>query len=111
MASHYIIQIGGWYYEDARFCYCYCSLQQQHPFPCVYLLLKMCASHEDPSNVGSHLSKSQSDLKQKCTQLPTSFLGTVFNALAQDVIHFVRSVSFKNLKLEVSDWLLKNFNQ
>ena len=55
MASHYIIQIGGWYYVvDARFCYCYCSLQQQHPFPCVYLLLKMCASHEDPSNVGCY---------------------------------------------------------
>ena len=28
----------------------------------------------------SHLSKSSSDIKQKCTQLPTSFLGTVFHA-------------------------------
>ena len=55
----------------------------------------------------SHLPKSPSDLKQKCAQLPTSFLGTVFNALSHGATHFVRSVSFKNLKLEVSDWLLK----
>ena len=58
----------------------------------------------------SHLSKSPSDLKLKRTPLPTPFLGTVLNALSQGVIHFVWSVSFKNLKLEISDWLLKNFN-
>ena len=37
--------------------------------------------------------------------------GTVFHALSHGVIHFVRSVSFKNLEVEVSDWLFKNFNQ
>ena len=40
----------------------------------------------------SHLSKNPSDLKQKCTQLPTPFLGTVFHALSLGVIHFVPSV-------------------
>ena len=40
-----------------------------------------------------------------------SFSGTVFHALSLGVIHIVRSVSFKNLKMEVFDWLLKNFNQ
>ena len=37
--------------------------------------------------------------------------GTVFHALSHGVIHFVWSVSFKNLKMEVFDGLLKNFNQ
>ena len=59
----------------------------------------------------THLSKGTSGLKQKCTQTPTSFLGTVFHALSLDVIHFVPRVSSKNLEMEVSDWLLKNFNQ
>ena len=59
----------------------------------------------------SHLSKGTSGLKQKCTQTPTSFLGTVFLGLSPDVIHFVPRVSSKNLQMEVSDWLLKNFNQ
>ena len=59
----------------------------------------------------THLSKGTSGLKQKCTQTPTSFLGTVFHALSHDVIHFVLHVSSKNLEMEVSDWLLKNFNQ
>ena len=39
------------------------------------------------------------------------FLGTFFHALSHDVIHFVPRVSSKNLEMEVSDWLLKNFNQ
>ena len=43
-----------------------------------------------------HLSIYPSDLKQKCTQLPTSFLGTVFNAFSLGVIHFVRYVSLRN---------------
>ena len=59
----------------------------------------------------SHLSKAPSDLKQKCTQFPTPFLGTDFHALSHGVVHFVRSVSFRNLEMEASDWLLKNFNQ
>ena len=59
----------------------------------------------------THLSKGSSGRKQKCTQFPTPFSGTVFYALSHGVIHFVRSVSFKNLKMEVFDWLLKNFNQ
>ena len=41
------------------------------------------------------------------TQLPTPFSGTVFDALSHGVIHFVRSVSFKNLEMEVSDWLVE----
>ena len=46
--------------------------------------------------VSSHLSKDPSDVKQKCTQLSTQFLGTVVNALSLGVIHFVRSVSLRN---------------
>ena len=59
----------------------------------------------------SHLSKGSNGRKQKCTQFPTPFLATVFRALSHDVIHFVLSVSFENLEMEVSDWLLKNFNE
>ena len=59
----------------------------------------------------AQLSKITSDLKQKCTLLLTSFLGTVFHALSHDVIHFVPCVSSKNFEMEVSDWQLKNFNQ
>jgi len=55
--------------------------------------------------------QSPSYLKQKCTQFLTPFSGTVFYALSHGVIHFVQSVSFKNLKIEVFDWPLKNFNQ
>jgi len=62
-------------------------------------------------NLPSHLSKSPSDIKEKCTQLLTPFLGTALNTLSHSVTHFAGSVSFGNLKLEVSDWLLKNFNQ
>ena len=58
-----------------------------------------------------HLSKGSNGRKQKCTQFLTSFLGTVFHALSHGVIHFVRSVSFKSLEMEVSDWLLKNVNR
>ena len=58
-----------------------------------------------------HLSKGQSGLKQKCTQTPTSFWRTIFHALSHNVIHFVPRVISKNLEMEVSDWLLKNFNQ
>jgi len=59
----------------------------------------------------SHLSKGTSGLKQRCTQTMTSFLGPFFHALSHDVIHFAPCVSSKNLEMEVSDWLLKNFNQ
>ena len=55
-----------------------------------------------------HLSKGTSGLIQKCTQTPTSFLGTIFHALSHDVIHLVLRVGFKNLEMEVFDWL---FNQ
>ena len=53
----------------------------------------------------THLSKGSSGRKQKCTQFLTPFSGTVFHALSLGLIHF------KNLKMEVFDWLLKNFNQ
>ena len=43
-----------------------------------------------------HLSKGPSDLKQKCTQLPTPFSGTLFDALSLGVIHFIWSVSLRN---------------
>ena len=56
-------------------------------------------------------SKDLSSHKQKCTQFPTLFSGTIFHALLHGVIYFVQSVSFINLEMEVSDWLLKNFNQ
>ena len=39
--------------------------------------------------------KGTSCLQQKCTQLLTSFSGTVFHALKNDVISFVVSVSPK----------------
>ena len=58
----------------------------------------------------SHLSKGSSGCKQKCTQFRRPFSGTVFHSLSHDMIHFVRSVSFKNHEWEVSDWLLKKFN-
>ena len=44
----------------------------------------------------AHLSKGPSDLKQKCTQLPTPFSDTGFNALSLGMIHFVQSVSLRN---------------
>ena len=56
-------------------------------------------------------SKAQVGPNKKGTQFPTPFLGTVFHAPSHGVIHFVRSVSFKNLEMEVYDWLLKNVNQ
>ena len=59
----------------------------------------------------SHLSKGTSCHKQNCTQTLTSFLGRVFHALSHGVIYFVPCVSSKNIKMEVSDWLLKNYNQ
>ena len=52
----------------------------------------------------SHLSKGSSGRKQKCTHFQTPFSGTVFDALSHGVIHFVRSVSFKNLEIKVF-WL------
>ena len=58
----------------------------------------------------THLSRCPSGLKQKCTQTLTSFLGTFFQALSHDAIHFVPRDSSKNLEMEVSDWLVKNFN-
>ena len=60
----------------------------------------------------SHLSKGPSYLKQKCTQLPTPFSGTVFNALSLGVLHFVQSVSLRNHFLVGwnSSTANKNFN-
>ena len=61
---------------------------------------------------GRHIfQKGSSGHKQKCTQFPTPFSSTVFHALSHGEIHFVWSVSFENLEMEVFDWLLKNFNQ
>ena len=44
------------------------------------------------------------------SKLVMTFSNAVFYALSHGAIHFVRSVSFKNLEMEVSNWLLKNFN-
>ena len=52
----------------------------------------------------THLSKGSSGRKQKCTQCPTPFSGTVFYALSHGAIHFVQGVSFTNLEMEVF-WL------
>ena len=49
----------------------------------------------------AHLSKGASGLKQKYTQSHTPFSGIVFHALSHGAIHFVRSVSFTNLEMEV----------
>ena len=49
----------------------------------------------------AHLSKGSSGCKQKCTQFLTPFTGIVFHALSHGVIHFVQSVSFKNLEMVV----------
>ena len=43
-----------------------------------------------------HLSKAMSGFKQKCSQFPTSFSGTVFHALSHGLIHFVWRVSPRN---------------
>ena len=59
----------------------------------------------------AHLSNGRSGRKQKCTQLPTPFSGTVFHTVSHGTIHFVWSVSFQNLEMKVSDWLLKQYNQ
>ena len=48
-------------------------------------------------NSNPHLSKGTSGLKQKSTQTPTPFLSTVFHALSHGEIHFLPSVSSKNL--------------
>ena len=57
-------------------------------------------THAENETIGaidpSHLSKGLSYLKQKCTQLPTPFSGTVSNALTLGVIRFVQSVSLRN---------------
>ena len=50
-----------------------------------------------------HLFKGSSGRKHKCTQFLTPFLSTGCHALAHGMTHFVRSVSFKNLEVEVSD--------
>ena len=52
------------------------------------------------SNMQPQLSKIASDLKQKCTQLLTPFLGTVFHALTWCDSFFV-SVTYKNPEMEV----------
>ena len=59
----------------------------------------------------THLSKGSSGCKQRCTQFLTPFLGTEFHGFSHGVIHFVWSVDFKSLEMEVSDWLLKKINQ
>ena len=55
--------------------------------------------HSQPTffNGLTHLSKRTRGLKQKCTQTPTPFLSTVFHALSHGEIHFLTSVSSKNL--------------
>ena len=63
------------------------------------------------ASIRDHIFPKAQVASKKCTQTPTSFLGPFFHALSHDVIHFAPCVSSKNLEMEVSDWLLKNFNQ
>ena len=55
------------------------------------------------------LSKRPSDLKQNGTHEKTP--GTIFHTLSHGVFRFVATVSFKNHRIQASDWLSKNFNQ
>ena len=60
--------------------------------------------------MGRHIFP-KAKVTSKNNALRTPFLGTVFNTLSHGVIPNVQSVTLKTLKLEASDWLLKNFNQ
>ena len=54
--------------------------------------------------MGEHLAHLFKGLSgRKHTQFSTPFLSTGCHALAHGMTHFVRSVSFKNLEVEVSD--------
>ena len=80
-------------------------------FDFIIMILVVVDTLKNWSKYMSHLSKGSSGCKQKCTQFPTPFSCTVFHALSHGVIHFVLRVISKNLEIEFSDWLLKNFNQ
>ena len=53
-----------------------------------------------------HLSKAMSGFKQKYTQFPTSFSGTVFHALSHGLIRFVWSVSLSISRIYRSEFLV-----
>ena len=88
-----------------------CLRVSQTPFHLDFCTIPISVSVSRRNGLRPHLSKGSSGRKQKCTQFLTPFSGIVFHALSHGVVHFVRSVSFKNLKMEVFDWLLKDFNQ
>ena len=51
---------------------------------------------------GKTLVTSQSDLKQKCTQLLTSFLGTVFHALSHGLTLLVWTLLLNRRSIDLS---------
>ena len=55
----------------------------------------------------AHISFDKSGPKQKCTQPLATFLAQLFMLFHNSVIHYVT----ENLEMEVSDWLLQNFNR
>ena len=67
-----------------------------HSLPGQSIVVATSLFHFFPYSI-PHLSKGRSGLKQKCTQTPTPFLSTVFHALSHGEIHFLPSVSSKNL--------------
>ena len=59
------------------------------------------------------LSKRKSNLKQKSEELLTPLYSIISCALSKGatVIHYLQSVSYKNIWIEASDWLLENFHK
>ena len=59
------------------------------------------------------LSKRKSNLKQKSEELLTPLYSIISCALSKGatVILYLQSVSYKNIWIEASDWLLENFHK
>ena len=59
-----------------------------------------------------HLSKGPNYLKKKCTQLPTPFSGTVFNALSLGVINLIGVLAWETTfsLVEILQQPIKNFH-
>ena len=81
-------------------------------FPQCYHLVKIFNLQKIPNlklkQSIAHLSKWLSDLKINGTQENVTFSCPAFHGLPCGVVLFDASVSFRNHKIEVPDWLLKN---
>ena len=62
---------------------------------------KICSTEAAIANMAVCPHRSHKWLQTKCTQLLTTFSVTDFHALLHVVVHFDRSVSSKNLDMEV----------